>query len=73
MPLWQISHKDFAPRVGFAYSLPHQFVVRGAYGITFYGGQFDNINILQLNPPADPSFSLANGTTSQQPANGYDR
>jgi hypothetical protein len=60
-PLWQVTHKDFAPRVGFAYSLPHQFVVRGAYGISYYGGKFDNINILQLNPPIDPSFSLTNG------------
>lgn len=60
-PLWQISHKDFSPRIGFAYSLPQQLVVRGAYGLTFYGGQFDNINILQLNPPKDPSFSLVNG------------
>jgi outer membrane receptor protein involved in Fe transport len=60
-PLWHISHTDFSPRLGFAYSLPRQFVVRGAYGITFYGGQFDNINILQLNPPKDPSFSLVNG------------
>ena len=66
-PLWKISHKDFSPRVGFAYSLPHQFVVRSAYGITFYGGQFDNINILQLNPPVDPSFSLANGTNPKNP------
>ena len=61
-PLWKITHKDFSPRVGIAYSLPHQFVVRSGYGITFYGGQFDNINILQLNPPSDPSFSLTNGT-----------
>ena len=60
-PLWFISHKDFSPRLGFAYSLSHKIVVRGAYGITFYGGQFDNLNILQLNPPADPSFSLSNG------------
>ena len=30
--------------------------------MTFFGGQFDNINILQLNPPRDPSFSLTNGT-----------
>jgi len=67
VPLWKISHKDFSPRVGFAYSLPYQFVVRGAYGITFYGGQFDNINILQLNPPTDPSFSLSNGTTPSNP------
>ena len=66
-PLWHVSHKDFSPRVGFAYSLSHGTVVRGAYGITFYGGQFDNINILQLNPPADPSFTLNNGTTPSNP------
>ena len=60
-PLWHVSGKDFGPRVGFAYSLPHQMVVRAGYGISFYGGQFDNINILQLNPPDDPSFSLFNG------------
>ena len=60
-PIWHITHKDFGPRVGFAYSFPHQMVVRGGYGISYYAGQFDNINILQLNPPADPSFSLFNG------------
>ena len=41
--------------------------MRGGYGITWYGGQFDNINILQLNPPADPSFSLSNGTVPSNP------
>ena len=66
-PLWHVTHKDFSPRVGFAYSLPHQFVIRSAYGISFYGGQFDNINILQLNPPTDPSFTIANGTNVSNP------
>ena len=66
-PLWHVSHKDFSPRVGFAYSLPHQAVVRGGYGISFYGGQFDNINLLQLNPPDDPSFTLTNGTNPANP------
>jgi hypothetical protein len=66
-PIWKITHKDFEPRVGFAYSLPHEMVVRSAYGITFFGGQFDNINILQLNPPADPSFTLVNGTVPSNP------
>ena len=37
-------------------------MIRGGYGITYFGGQFDNINILQLNPPDDPSFTLVNGT-----------
>ena len=59
-PLWHISHKDFSPRFTFAYSMPWQTVLRGGYGITFYGGKFDNINILQLNPPIDSSFSIAN-------------
>jgi outer membrane receptor protein involved in Fe transport len=66
-PIWKITHKDFAPRLGVAYNLPHQFVVRAGYGITFYGGQFDNINILQLNPPTDPSFTLTNGYTPSNP------
>jgi hypothetical protein len=60
-PLWHVTGKDFGPRFGFAYSLPHQMVLRGGYGIGYYGGQFDNINILQLNPPADPSYTVFNG------------
>ena len=60
-PIWHITGKDFGPRIGFAYSLPHNMVVRGGYGIGYYAGQFDNINILQLNPPADPSFTQFNG------------
>jgi outer membrane receptor protein involved in Fe transport len=67
VPLWKVTHKDFAPRLGFAYNLPHHFVVRAGYGITFFGGQFDNINILQLNPPTDPSFTLTNGTNPSNP------
>lgn len=66
-PIWKISHKDFGPRMGFAYSLPHQVVLRGGYGISWFGGQFDNINILQLNPPADPSFTLSNGYVPGNP------
>lgn len=60
-PIWHITGKDFGPRIGFAYSLPRQIVVRGGYGISYYAGQFDNINILQLNPPDDPSFTQFNG------------
>jgi hypothetical protein len=69
-PLWKITYKDFSPRLGFAYSLPWKTVLRAAYGITFYGGKFDNINILQLNPPIDSSFSIANttGPTAATPA-----
>ena len=66
-PIWKVTHKDFAPRIGVAYNLPHHFVVRAGYGITYFGGQFDNINILQLNPPTDPSFTLTNGTNPSNP------
>jgi hypothetical protein len=45
--IWSITHKDIAPRVGFACRAMPTTAVRGGYGITFYGGQFDNINILQ--------------------------
>ncbi|HMF54099.1 MAG TPA: hypothetical protein VK593_07100, partial [Edaphobacter sp.] len=65
------SHKNFEPRFGFAYSVSPSLVVRGAYGISFYGGQFDNINILQLNPPTAGSLTISNptGPTSTNPTN----
>lgn len=69
--IWSVSHKNFEPRVGFAYSVTPSLVVRGAYGISFYGGQFDNINILQLNPPTAGSLTISNptGPTSTNPNN----
>jgi outer membrane receptor protein involved in Fe transport len=63
--LWSVSHRDFSPRIGFAYSITPETVVRGGYGIFYFGGQFDNINILQLNPPTAGSLTLIN----QDPAN----
>jgi len=61
--IWSITHKDIAPRVGFAYSATSTTVIRGGYGITYYGGQFDNINILQLNPPTAGSLTITNPTS----------
>jgi outer membrane receptor protein involved in Fe transport len=58
--IWSITHKDFGPRVGFAYNLASNLVVRGGYGIFYFGGQFDNINILQLNPPTAGSLTITN-------------
>ena len=58
--IWSITHKDFGPRVGFAYSPTSNMVVRGGYGIFYFGGQFDNINILQLNPPTAGSLTITN-------------
>lgn len=62
--LWKPSRKDIGPRVGFAYNFAKDSVVRGGYGIFFFGGQFDNINILQLNPPTAGSLTITNPSSS---------
>src|ERR1700733_14538735 len=58
--IWSVTHKDFGPRIGFAYNLASNLVVRGGYGLFYFGGQFDNINILQLNPPTAGSLTITN-------------
>ncbi len=58
--IWQITNKDISPRFGFAYSPGSNWVLRGGYGIFYFGGQFDNINILQLNPPVAGSLTITN-------------
>ncbi|WP_446742849.1 TonB-dependent receptor domain-containing protein [Silvibacterium acidisoli] len=62
-PIWSISHKDFGPRLGFAYQATPTMVVRGGYSLSYYGGQFDHINILQLNPPTAGSLTITNPST----------
>ena len=37
-------------------------VVRGGYGIFYSAAQFDNTNILQLNPPTAGSLTVTNPT-----------
>jgi outer membrane receptor protein involved in Fe transport len=58
--IWQITNKDISPRFGFAYNPAEKWVLRGGYGIFYFGGQFDNINILQLNPPTAGSLTITN-------------
>ncbi|HEU0119269.1 MAG TPA: TonB-dependent receptor [Bryobacteraceae bacterium] len=53
-------YRDFGPRFGFAYRLPRKMVVRGGYGIFYSVAQFDNTNILQLNPPGGGSLTVTN-------------
>lgn len=62
--LWKRSKNDIGPRVGFAYNFLPSMVVRGGYGVFFFGGQFDNINILQLNPPTAGSLTISNPSTN---------
>lgn len=53
-------YKYFSPRFGFAYRLPKGAVLRGGYGIFYSVSQFDNMNILQLNPPNGGSLTIIN-------------
>jgi hypothetical protein len=58
--VWSITHKDIAPRLGLAYSATKNTVIRAGYGITYFGGHFDNLNVLQLNPPTAGSLTITN-------------
>jgi hypothetical protein len=62
--LWDKNWNNLSPRVGLAYSLTPRTVMRSGYGIFYFGGQFDNINILQLNPPAGGSITVTNPATN---------
>ena len=47
----KFDYGDIAPRIGFAYSMPHNTVVRSAFGI-FYSSEGNTFDDLGLNPPA---------------------
>jgi len=61
--LWLKDNKLITPRFGFAYRLRDNLVVRGGYGIFKMGQHFDQVNILQLNPP-NASIQLDNPTVN---------
>jgi hypothetical protein len=50
----------FGPRFGVAYRFTDKTVFRAGYGIFRTAAQFDNVNILQLNPPAGGSLTVRN-------------
>ncbi|MDX2181121.1 MAG: TonB-dependent receptor [Bryobacteraceae bacterium] len=58
--LWQNNFYKVAPRFGFGYRLNNKMVVRGGYGIFFTAAHFDNLNILQANPPVAPTITVTN-------------
>lgn len=58
--LWRNEYDYISPRFGFAYRTARHMVVRGGYGIFYSAAQFDNVNILQLNPPVGGSLTVIN-------------
>jgi TonB dependent receptor len=53
-------YKNISPRLGIAYRLGSKTVLRTGYGIFRTGAHFDNMNILQLNPPIAGSLTVTN-------------
>jgi outer membrane receptor protein involved in Fe transport len=66
--------KDFQPRLGFAYSLSHKTVLRGAYTISsFMEGTGTNLR-LPLNPPFNTEYeTLYNKPTDILPGSRLDQ
>jgi hypothetical protein len=58
--MWINEHNHIAPRVGFAYRLDSKTAIRGGYGIFTAANHFDNLNLLQLNPPTAGSLTITN-------------
>ena len=59
------SKKQFMPRIGLAYRLTDDWVIRSAFGIYYNVHQLNNYSILNLNPPLSGSSNFANN-----PVNG---
>ena len=55
------NYRTFAPRIGFAWSLPRSFVLRGGFGISYIPGQYMSQSYLK-NPPFVAQYSFTNDT-----------
>lgn len=54
------SKKQFMPRIGLAYRLTDDWVIRSAFGTYYNVHQLNNYSILNLNPPLSGSSNFAN-------------
>ncbi len=59
-------HKDFAPRVGFAWSVRPKTVLRGGYGIFYNALEMDFVGLTRFNPPLIQSLSAFRPTVPNQ-------
>lgn len=53
-------YTNISPRIGLAYRFGSKTVLRAGYGIFRTAAHFDNMNILQLNPPIAGSLTVTN-------------
>ncbi len=54
----------FMPRIGLAYRLNNDWVLRAGYGIYYNAHQLNNYTILNLNPPLSGSANFVNNATN---------
>lgn len=54
------SKKQFQPRIGLAYRITDNWVIRSGFGIYYNVHQLNNYSILNLNPPLSGSANYAN-------------
>jgi len=57
-------YRDVAPRFGFAMTLPHETVVRGGFGLSYYPQGYGTPQALR-NQPFNVTFSCTNQVVSQ--------
>jgi hypothetical protein len=72
VPLTDPQHNGFAPRLGFAYRVTKNWVVRGGYGLYYNANQLNTYTIggnppfvntaIYTSQPASPTVTLANPT-----------
>ncbi len=60
IPYHEADRNNWAPRFGFAYRLPSQFVVRGGFGIYYNPNQTNTYTLATTNPPFSTIFTFNN-------------
>jgi Carboxypeptidase regulatory-like domain/TonB dependent receptor len=58
------NHKNFAPRLGFAYRASPKWVARGGFGIYYNANQLNTYTLAITNPPYSNIFTYSNNPTS---------